>query len=150
MIIITLSIGEEKYAIRADNVIEIVPIIKLKPLPMAESYIAGIINYRGKPIPVIDMCQLLDNRPCAHLLSTRLILIRIDGNEDNPLGLITEKATETQSRREDEVMDSNIKIENAPFLGGILHDDDGMIQLLDINKLLSKKIRDTLFQADNK
>lgn len=147
MIIISFSIDNERYGVLAANVIEIIPIIKPKPVPMTEKFVRGLINYRGKPVPVIDMCQLFSGRPCANMLSTRIILTRLDGDDNCLLGIITEMATETLERDAGEIIATNLQVKNAPFLGGILHDEDGMIQILDIDKLLEKKARETLFRT---
>ena len=151
MIIVTLSIGSERFGIRVDRVLEITPLTKLKPIPMTEKYIAGMVNYRGQPVPVVDLCQLIENRPCATMLSTRLILIDISEEQDGStqpcvLGLTAECATETLMRKESEIVDSGISVKNAPFLGGLIHDESGMIQLLDVNKLLHQKVRDVIFK----
>lgn len=150
MIIVTLSIGNERYGIRVDRVLEITPLTSMKPIPMTEKYIAGMINYRGLPVPVVDLCQLLENRACSAMLSTRLILINIGDDQgasgrNQVLGLIAEKATETLVRREHEIISSGITVKNAPFLGGLIHTESGMIQLLDITRLLDQKVKDVIF-----
>lgn len=147
MIIISFCIDNERYGIFAGNVIEIIPIVKPKPVPMTEKYVLGLINYRGRPTPVIDMCQLFSDRPCSSMLSTRIILIRLNSDDNCLLGIITEMATETLECDTAQIISTNLQVKNAPFLGGILHDENGMLQILDIDKLLQKRVRETLFQT---
>ena len=64
MLLLNLNIGKEHYAIRASQVIEIIPLIQLEKVPLVESSIKGIFNYRGNPTPVIDLCELFENRSC--------------------------------------------------------------------------------------
>ena len=53
MLFMLFSIGADRYALPAAEVFEITPMLKLKKIPSAPDYIAGLCNFRGKPIPVL-------------------------------------------------------------------------------------------------
>jgi chemotaxis-related protein WspB len=58
MLFLLFQLGKERYALQASRVVEVVPLLELKQLPQAPKGVAGIINYRGRPVPVVDLCAL--------------------------------------------------------------------------------------------
>lgn len=150
-IVLTLIcyIGNERYAIDAQRVVEVIPLVELKKLayssPNANSesenspnYIAGLLNYRGQIVPVIDLSQLLFGTPARPYLSTRIVITQYPG-EDAAfylLGLIAERLSDTLNIQPTAWMNPGIQLDNAPFLGEIVTDEQGMIQQLKIESLL--------------
>jgi chemotaxis-related protein WspB len=61
------------------------------------------------------------------------------------LGLIAEQVTETVKLADRDFEKVNINIPEAPFLGKVARDAKGIVQLLNVDKLLSSKARDILF-----
>jgi chemotaxis signal transduction protein len=97
MLLLLFHLGSELYAIESSQVIEIIPTVNLRPLYHVPDYVAGLFNYRGKFIPVIDLSQLLQATPCHLCLSTRIVIVNYI-NGDKPLqylGLMAEKITDT-------------------------------------------------------
>ncbi|MEH2075813.1 MAG: chemotaxis protein CheW [Nostoc sp.] len=143
MLMLLLNIGNERYAIESRQVVEVIPFVLLKTLPHQPEYIAGVFNYRGRIIPVIDLRRLMRGKPSSEYLSTRIVLVNYWGNNTELkapyiLGLITEQVVETFHKSEVEFVDSNIQIDTAPYLGNMIVDDQGMIQCLRIEYLLSE------------
>jgi chemotaxis-related protein WspB len=147
MLLISFNIGKERYALKSGMVVEITPIVELTSIPLAERYIAGIFNYRGTPIPVIDLCELYKGHASKTQMSTRIIIIRYKGKNEhtNLLGLIAERVTESLNDENLEFMDTGIQIANAPFLGPVANDEHGMIQMVDTEQLLPDSVAETLF-----
>ena len=75
MLLLTLKAGVNRYAIDVARVIEVVPNVELRTVPHAPSFLTGLLVYRGKVIPVLDLGQLLGSNPCRDCLSTRIILV---------------------------------------------------------------------------
>lgn len=148
---ITFHIGQERYAQKVNSIIEIIPIVNLNKIPLAENYIKGIFNYRGDPVPVIDLCELYTGNPCIEKMSTRIIIVNHeDGNNQmHTLGLMAEKVTESINMELDEFKSAGINVENAPFLTGVASDEHGLIQLVEPNKILPEDVSDKLFGQVN-
>lgn len=147
MLFLLLAVDDKRYALESQKVVEVLPLVFLETLPHSPEYIAGIFNYRGKIVPVIDLCQLMRNKPCCEHFSTRIILIkhRYDGDEnssespqDSVFGLMGERVIETLHKSETELMDANIQIDAAPYLDKIIVQDAEMIQCIHLDYLLSK------------
>jgi chemotaxis-related protein WspB len=103
MLSLILQIGETRYALDARQVVEVLPLVQVRPSPSAPPGVAGLMNYRGEPVPVIDLSLLCCGRPARHLLSTRILLVRSPTPADlrpepsiSWIGLIAERATETR------------------------------------------------------
>lgn len=146
MLLLTFHIGEEKYAIKAGLVMEIIPMVKMEKIPKTPAYLAGLFNYRGTATPIIDLCQLYLDRPCAAQISTRIMIIQYIGASYIPhlLGLIGESVTETIETSE-ELIDSGINMDETPSLGKILNYDEGIIHYVETEKLLPEELTEKLF-----
>lgn len=136
-------IGDNRYAIPGKQVVEVISLVELKPLARSPNYVAGLLNYRGKVIPIIDLCQLMADHAYHHYLSTRIIVVNYLSGEQAPylLGLIAERVTETIDIRNTDLVDSGIKVDAAPYLGEIVTDEQGMIQCIEVESLLSESQR---------
>ena len=95
-------IGDDRYALAARQVVEVISLVELKKLARSPKYLAGLLDYRGKIIPVIDLCQLLSRRSYQPYLSTRIIIVNYAFNKENLslLGVIAERVTETLELQE--------------------------------------------------
>ena len=75
MLLLTFTAGANRYAIDVARVVELVPRVELRSIPHAPPFLAGLLGYRGKVVPVIDLGLLLGSAPCRDCLSTRIILV---------------------------------------------------------------------------
>jgi chemotaxis-related protein WspB len=141
------SIGDDRYAIAINEVAVIAPFVKLKSMPSLPEYAAGLMNYRGDLVPVIDLCQLLISRPCSRILSTRIIITTIksvSGEGDVEIGFLVENATGTFSADDVEFIESGMKNPEMPFIGPIANDNEGMITKITPQDIF-EKIDERLF-----
>ena len=60
-----------------------------KPCPRAPQGVAGLFDYRGKRVPVIDLSLLTLGKPAQQRLSTRIVLVHY-GEKADLLGLIAQ------------------------------------------------------------
>ncbi len=150
MLLLSFHIGSEQYAVSAKQIIEILPLISLKPIPRAPAYVAGLLDYRGLPVPIIDLCQLTNGHDYNKVLSSRIVLVNYTGNDrqTHPLGLIAEKVTETLNIAEENFSSSGITLEDMPYLGGVANNNSKMIQYIEINELLTQEVQSILFNED--
>src|SRR3954451_8554304 len=68
MLLLTFRVSDDLYAVAAERVVEVVPRVELRPIPHAPACLAGLFNYRGKAVPVIDLGILLGSTPCLERL----------------------------------------------------------------------------------
>jgi chemotaxis-related protein WspB len=147
MLYLLCELDGNRYAIDAEHVAEVLPLITITRVPQAPPEVAGVCDRRGTPVPVVDLSQLLLGRPAARKLSTRILIIRYIDNhgETQRLGLVAEKATELLRRDADEFVSSGISNQNTPYLGDVAGDKRGLVQRLDIHTILPDAVRGVLF-----
>jgi chemotaxis-related protein WspB len=127
--------------------VEVVPLLALKQFPQAPKGVAGLFIYRGQPVPAVDLCELLLDRPAQARLSTRIIVINYggEGGQTRRLGLIAERATAMMKRDAKEFKDLGVNLTAASCLGPVLMDEKGVVQLLRPQALLGESVRQLLF-----
>lgn len=146
MLFLLLEIAGSRYALDVRHVAEVLPLVDITRIPEAPAAIAGVFNYRGTPVPVVDMSQLTIGRPAARRLSTRIILVRHPVGDHTPLlGLIAERATRTVRLDEASFVASGLTCEGAAYLGPVAPDPDGLVQWIDAARLLPAPVREMLF-----
>jgi len=147
MLLLSFNIGAEQYAISAKQIIEILPLTSIKSIPKAPIYIAGLLDFRGLPVPVIDLCQLINRQDYNKVLSSRIVLVNyISKNYKNyTLGLIAEKVTEMLDISEDDFSSSGISVKETSYLGSVTNSDGRMIQYIEVNELLTEEVQSMLF-----
>ena len=147
MLLLLFWVGNDRFSLDTRQVIEVVPLVRLKNVPHTPEYVAGLFNYRGTIVPVIDLTSLLTGTLSKQQVSTRIILVPyIDSEKSSQtLGLMAERVTDTISCSEDDLHAPGIESENAEFLDRILFDNDGMIQLINLKKILPDTLKEVLF-----
>jgi chemotaxis-related protein WspB len=150
MLFLLFQLGNDRYALDASRVVEVVPLLTLKTFPEAPKGIAGVFNYRGQPVAAVDLCALTIGKPAEERLSTRIIIVSLGETPGSGrlVGLIAEHATEMLRREPSEFVESGIRLPNAPYLGPILMDPHGPIQWVHEQRLISDRLRGALY-ADN-
>jgi chemotaxis-related protein WspB len=146
MLFLTFSMGNDRYAIDAAQIVEILPLVTWKSLPGAPPGVAGIIDYRGSPAPLLDLSELVLGTPCRKWMSTRIVVIN-HADTDTPglLGLLAEGATDTIRRDEEDFLPPGLTTDAAPYLGPIANTAEGPVQQIHIRHLLPGHIRNLLF-----
>lgn len=141
MLLLLFYVGNNRYALESKQVVQIFPNLILKEVPHAPDYISGLFNYRGQIVPVIDLSYLIQGKVSLNILSTRIILVNNQTSRQSStshlLGLQAERATTTVDLPETDLKDGGIQLDAAPYLGKIITDDQGMIQLICVEHLLS-------------
>ncbi len=153
MLFLLFQLGSDRYALAAQDVIEVLPLIALKQLPQAPHGIAGLLNYRGQPVPVLDLSLLALGQPAAQRVSTRLLITRCTVNDSSGapveklLALLVERATEAIAKEPTDFIPAGVDSPGARYLGPVAPDPRGFIQRIDLAVLLNAELRTALFLA---
>jgi len=149
MLFLLFQLGTDRYALEASQIAEVLPLVTIKEIPGSPVGVVGAFSYRGTPVPLIDLNALVLGRPARVRISTRIVLVYYpaDSGDLRLLGLIAEKATETIRRQASDFSPSGITSAQAPYLGPVTSDAHGVIQWLEVDKLLPESVRRVLFQT---
>jgi chemotaxis-related protein WspB len=148
MLFLVFRLGNDRYAIEAAQVVEVLPLVNAKVIPRAPTAVAGIFNYHGAPVPLIDLAGLALGTSSRRWMSTRIILVtyRDDSDQARLIGLLAEQATETLRRPDVDFTAAGVTPAGSPYLGPVITDGSGIVQRIDITKLLSESVREQLYQ----
>ena len=147
---LVFRIGNERYALQAIEVAEVLPRLPLKPIPRAPEWVAGVFAYRGAVVPVIDLSALTFGQPAQTRTSTRLVLVNYRADEFTEvqlLGLILEQASDTLRCNPADFQPYGLDNRQAPYLGPVREDAQGLLQWVRVADLLDDQVRALLFPS---
>jgi chemotaxis-related protein WspB len=150
MLFLMFRLGNDRYAIEAREVVELLPLLSAKQIPHAPPAVRGVFDFRGQPVPLIDMTQLALGHPVRENLSTRIVLVRHpDGRGgERLLGLMAEHVTETLRRDAADFRESGVELPEARWLGPVASHEGGLVQWLRVDQLLTPELCELLFPAE--
>jgi len=150
MLFLLFRLGSDRYAIAAKQVVEVLPLLAAKQIPHAPPEVRGVFDFRGQPVPLIDLTQLALGHPVRENLSTRIVLVRHpDGRGgERLLGLLAEHVTETLRRDPAEFRDSGVDLPQARWLGPVASYEGSLVQWLQVGQLLTPELLELLFPAE--
>ena len=138
----TFCIGSDVFGIELKYVSEIIQMQTIAPIPEVEHFIKGLINLRGKIIPVIDVADRFGKDLFDYNDRTCIIVVDVQGVT---VGLIVETISEVVSIEEEDILPPpSVSKTNAQakFIRGIGKIGDSVKLLLDPVKLLSDESLD--------
>ena len=150
MLMLLFHAGDNLYALDSSQVVEVLPIVALRKIHHVPDYLAGVFNYHGTIVPVIDLCHLIQGTPCRSRFSTRIIMVKYttkDGGHRR-LGLMAERVTETLKRPDIEQKNAS-RVNDVPYLGEMFMDELGMIQLIYWEHLIAEVQNASLLAGGN-
>jgi purine-binding chemotaxis protein CheW len=133
-------IGQESYGIEIKYVTEIIgmeAITQITPMPELPDYMKGIINLRGKIIPIMDIRLRFKKEPVPYNERTCIVVVNI---KDISIGLIIDSVSEVLSINDQDIVDPpriNSDINNR-YIKKIGKVDNEVKLLLDCEKLLAE------------
>jgi chemotaxis-related protein WspB len=110
--------------------------------------VAGVFAWRGRVVPVLDLCALTFGQAAEARTSTRLVLVNYRPQAQQAahvLGLILEQATDTLRCDPADFKPYGLDNPQAPYLGPVREDAQGMLQWVRVNDLLDESVRAVLF-----
>jgi chemotaxis-related protein WspB len=147
MLFLIFQLGNDRYAVEVTQIIEVLPLVNVKQFPRAPAGVAGMFDYHGEPVPLIDLAELALGTPSRKWMSTRIVVVS-DNREPSVrrvLGLLAEQVTETVRRSEEDFRDAGVSVSDAPYLGPVTTHAGSIVQRIDVHNLLSGNVRDLLF-----
>lgn len=145
LLYLLFGMGSDRYALDVREVLEVMPVRRLKRLPEAPEWVAGVLDWRGTPVPVLDLGALAFDTPARPRTSTRLVMVRYG---TRALGLVLEQATDTLRCLPEDFHDYGLDGGEARYLGPVHRSAQGLVQRIEIAQLLGDEARALLFPAD--
>ena len=138
---LTFALGHEKFAIKVEYVQEVVEFGQFTRVPNAPAYMLGIINLRGRVLPLLDTKLKLGLQATERTVKSRIMVLDIQTGDDKSLqiGAMVDIAREVVEISDGEIQEApdfeNLKTE-APITGIVNHQGD-ITMIMDIAKVFS-------------
>jgi len=136
---LTFSLAGEEYGIGIIKVREIIGMMPVTPVPQTPDFVKGVINLRGKVIPVIDLRLRFGLDASAYTERTCIIVVEIHGETGAvPMGIVVDAVSEVLNIRGTDIENTptfGVKL-NTDFILGMAKTGGSVKILLDIDKVL--------------
>ncbi|HTV21808.1 MAG TPA: chemotaxis protein CheW [Polyangiaceae bacterium] len=139
---LTFKLGREEYGLELVRVREIIALMDITPVPLAPEYVRGVMNLRGRVIPVVDLRRKFGMQPTEDHDRKCIIVCDVQRNDQAiQMSILVDAVSEV-------LHISAADIEDAPsfstgvetsFIHGIAKAKSGVKILLDIDIVLSAK-----------
>ncbi len=133
---LTFFLGEEEYGLEILKVHELIGMIPVTPVPRTPSFIRGVINLRGRVIPVVDLRSKFGFEAREDTEETCIIVVQCLGVQ---MGIVVDQVSEVLDIGSQDIEDTpsfGMEI-NTEFILGVGKSEGGVKLLLDIDKVLS-------------
>jgi purine-binding chemotaxis protein CheW len=135
--VVVFELGREAYGVDIARVHEIIRMQTITAVPRAPQFVEGVINLRGKVIPVVDLRRRLGQTAGAPTRATRIVVVEIGAHT---VGMIVDAVSEVLRVPAGAVEppSSLVTTVDSEYLRGIAKLDDRLIILLDLDKVLTR------------
>lgn len=149
---LTFNIDENDYGIPILKVSEIIGIAPITPVPKTSDFIKGIINLRGKIIPVMDLRLKFGMQERAYDQNTCIIIINLEvAGLAKQIGLVVDIVSEVCNIPGSEIEDPpSYGGDNANFISGVGKIKDRVVILLNIENVIFSEDVMHLFKEEEK
>jgi purine-binding chemotaxis protein CheW len=139
---LTFTLAEEEYGIGILKIKEIIGMLPITSVPQTPNFVKGVINLRGKVIPVIDLRLRFGMGEIDYTERTCIIVVEIDGQAGKVLiGIVVDSVSEVLNVKGDDIADTpafGTKL-NTEYILGMAKKERGVKILLDIDRVLSSR-----------
>ena len=135
----TFLLGREEYGVDVRLVQEIIRVVEITPVPRAPESIKGVINLRGRIIPVIDLKQKLGLGVVERDKRTRIVVVKL---RERLIGLLVDAASQVLKvpvSSVDPAPEGMLEID-ADFIRGVAKLPDRLIILMDLQSILAPEL----------
>ena len=146
--LVSFNIGQEEFGVDILKVQEINRMITVTHVPNSPFYVDGVINLRGKVIPIIDLRTRLGLPKKEHDKDTRIIVVELDGKT---VGFVVDSVSEVlriprNITEPPPAMASGVDTNYITAVGKL---EDRLLILLDLDKVLSTEEKQQLENVQN-
>lgn len=141
--LVSFKIGEEEFGVNILKVQEINRMLQITKVPNAPSFVEGVVNLRGKVIPIIDLRSRLNMARIESDNKTRIVVVEIDGKI---VGFIVDEVSEVLRipRSITEAPPAIVSGIDSDYITAVGKLEDRLLILLDLDRVLKTDEIDAL------
>lgn len=130
---IAFELASEKYALKISDVYEIIRMQQISPTHNSKFFLEGVINLRGKVIPVVNLHKRFKLIECAITKETRIIVVK---SREEMIGIIVDKVDSVIQLDDIQPTPKVVAGIDGEYFEGIGITENGVISLLKIDIVL--------------
>lgn len=130
---IEAAIGQESYAIQIEDIHEIIKMQAITEIPHSRSYIKGVINLRGKIVPVVSLRQLFGMSDADYTKATRIVVVR---HREESVGIIVDQVNRVTTYPDIQPPPDKVSGVNGAFFTGIGLREQQLVGILKLDDVL--------------
>ena len=144
--LVVFSLADETYGIDISVVNEIIRMQSITQVPRTPEFVEGVINLRGRIVPVIDLRKRFGLEVSEETQASRIMVVELEGII---MGMIVDAVSEVLRLPKDSIEPTPPMVSgvDAAYLRGVGKWDDRLIILLDIDKVLYKNEQEMMARA---
>lgn len=141
--LVSFRLGGEEFGVDIMQVQEIIRMQNITAVPNAPDFVEGVINLRGRVIPIIDLRKRFGLDCKEHDKATRIVVVKVD---EITVGLVVDEVSEVLRIPADTVEPPPPIVAGveSDYIKGVGKLDDRLLILLDLSKTLSKEEKRSL------
>ena len=136
---LTFTLAQEEYGVGILKIKEIIGMLPITTVPQTPEFVKGVINLRGKVIPVVDLRVRFDMEAMDYTERTCIIVVEVEGTVNTILmGVVVDSVSEVLNIKNEEIEDPpsfGTKLD-LDYILGMAKMEGGVKILLDIDKVL--------------
>jgi purine-binding chemotaxis protein CheW len=136
---LSFKLGEELFAIHVSGITNIIEVPKITKVPQVPDFMKGVINLRGKVLPLIDT-KLKFGLTATEFTSNTCILVIdiVQGNDIVSLGILVDNVQEVFELEENELIETpSIGLKNSKYISNMARRNNEFIMILDVDLIFS-------------
>ncbi|MBP7891931.1 MAG: chemotaxis protein CheW [Firmicutes bacterium] len=146
MQLVVFELGDESYGVDISRVQDINRMQEITEIPHAPESVVGVINLRGRVIPVIDLRKRFGLPDAVHTKDTRIVVVHLEGNL---IGVIVDAVSQVLRIPAGIVEPPSPVLAgvDSRYLRGIAKLDDRLVILLDLDFVLSRREQEAISEV---
>ncbi len=134
MKLVAFVIADKEYALGIEQVLQVIRIREITPVPQAPDFVQGVIIWHARAIPLISLRKKFSLEKSLQENLSRIIIVKI--NRHN-IGIVVDKVTDVLNLESGNIEPPDEILKQASYLTGVAKVGQRLILLMDIEKLLS-------------
>ena len=133
--LVSFKIGSEEFGVDILKVQEINRMVEITKVPQAPHYVEGVINLRGKVIPIVDLRKRFNLELKEYDKNTRIVVVDIGGNI---MGLVVDSVSEVLRLPSSTIEPAPEIVTgiNSEYIKGVAKLEDRLLIFLDLSKVI--------------
>lgn len=133
---IEFGIDSEQYAIRIQDVHEIIKMQDITQIPNVMPYVKGVINLRGKIVPIISLRNLFNLHENEYSKTTRIIVVH---HQEDKVGIIVDRVNKVAVFNNIEPPPDRVGGIDGNYFAGIGLTNNGLVGILKLDEVLLRE-----------